>query len=125
MLSHYELRAQLPLEDKLHPQLQLRGKQGQVPPCQSSHREGRASLGPHWFPAGTCAHLVPVSLLYLRQRELWAQRVSPQAWCLLDISTAQESMLQAPPVTAGGMGQASRQERDMKEAGLSLTQGLV
>jgi hypothetical protein len=34
-------------------------------------------------------------------------------------------MLQAPPVTAGGMGQASRQERDMKEAGLSLTQGLV
>lgn len=42
----------------------------------------------------------------------------------LDISTAQESMLQAPPVTAGGTGQASRQERGMK-AGLSLTQGLV
>lgn len=43
----------------------------------------------------------------------------PQAWFLLDISTAQESMLQAPPVTAGGVGQASRQERRMK-AGLSL-----
>lgn len=31
-------------------------------------------------------------------------------------------MLQAPPVTAGGMGQASRQERGMK-AGLSLHLG--
>lgn len=31
-------------------------------------------------------------------------------------------MLQAPPVTAGGMGQASRQERGMK-AGLSLHSG--
>lgn len=39
-----------------------------------------------------------------------------------NISTAQESMLQAPPVTAGGMGQASRQERHMK-AGLSLNPG--
>lgn len=70
VLPHSDLRAQLPAEDKPHSQLQLR-QAGTVPPCQSSHGQGRASLGPHWFPAGTCAHLVPVSLLYHRQRELW------------------------------------------------------
>lgn len=91
--------------------------------CQSSHREGQGSLGLHWFLAGTCAHLVLVSLLYHRQKHHGGQSVS-SSLNFLDISTAQESMLQASPLTAGGTGQASRQERGMK-AGLSLTQGLV
>lgn len=111
VLSQYDLRAQLPSEDKLQSQLQLRGKQGQVAPCQNSHREFWASLGPHWFLAGTCAHLVPVSLLYHSRGSYVAQRASPQTWFLLGISTAQESMLQAPPFLSQPVAWAKPQGR--------------
>lgn len=110
VLSQHDRRAQLP-EDKLQSQLQVRGKQGQVPPCQSSHREGWARLGPHWFLAGTCAHLVPVSLLYHSRGGYVAQRASLQAWCLLGVSTAQESMPQAPPFLSQPVAWAKPQGR--------------
>lgn len=109
MLSLDDWGAQLPSEDKLHSQLQVRGTQEQALSARAP--QGRpGNTGLCWFLAGTRAYLVPVSLLCHRQREVWGTECLLKPG-LLDRSTAQESMLLALPFTAGGTGQASRQER--------------